>query len=192
MLQELPVRHPADPVGFEALFRAQFKGLHAYAATILKDPDGAEDVVQQCFIKLWKIWEAGQVPASPAAYLYRAVYNDCLNVLKHQKVKMAHEQYTRHTSKESAPESFTKVRELEAALDKALSELPEQCRTIFQLSRFEELKYREIAERLGLSIKTIEAQMGKALRLLRTKLAPHLPAPLIALLLLAHPLFSLF
>lgn len=192
MLQELPVRQPADSAGFETLFREHFKGLHAYASTILKDHDGAEDVVQQCFIKLWKIWDAGDIPSSPASYLYRAVHNDCLNVLKHQKVKMAHQQYTRHTANESAPESVTKVRELEAALDKALSELPEQCRTIFQLSRFEELKYREIAERLGLSIKTIEAQMGKALRLLRTKLAPHLPAPLIALLLLAHPFFSIF
>lgn len=192
MLQELPVRQPADTAGFEALFRAQFKGLHAYASTILKDPDGAEDVVQQCFLKLWKRYENNEVPDSPAAYLYRAVYNDSLNVLKHQKVKMAHEQYTRHTSREATPESATKVRELEAALDKALGELPEQCRTIFQLSRFEELKYREIAERLGLSIKTIEAQMGKALRLLRTKLAPHLPAPLIALLLFAHPLLSIF
>jgi RNA polymerase sigma-70 factor (ECF subfamily) len=192
MLQELPVRQPADTAGFETLFREHFKRLHAYASTILKDPDGAEDVVQQCFLKLWKRYEAHKAPESPAAYLYRAVYNDSLNVLKHQKVKMAHEQYTRHTAREGSPESVSRIRELEAALDKALSELPEQCRSIFQLSRFEELKYREIAERLGLSVKTIEAQMGKALRLLRTKLAPHLPAPLIALLLVAQPILLFF
>ena len=67
------------------------------------------------------------------------------------------------------------LKELETKLDQALQELPEQCRTIFQLSRFEELKYREIAERLEISPKTVENQMGKALKLLRMKLIDFLP-----------------
>jgi RNA polymerase sigma-70 factor (ECF subfamily) len=72
--------------------------------------------------------------------------------------------------------------ELEQRLEKALRELPEQCRTIFQLSRFDELKYKEIADKLGLSVKTVENQMGKALRLLRLKLVDFLP--FISILLL--------
>jgi RNA polymerase sigma-70 factor, ECF subfamily len=68
-----------------------------------------------------------------------------------------------------------KLKELEVKLDQALKELPEQCRTIFQLSRFEELKYMEIAGKLGISVKTVENQMGKALKLLRTKLKDFLP-----------------
>ena len=74
-----------------------------------------------------------------------------------------------------------RLKELEQRLEKALNELPEQCRTIFQMSRFEELKYAEIAGRLGLSVKTVENQMGKALKLLRTKLADFLPALLMLL-----------
>jgi RNA polymerase sigma-70 factor (ECF subfamily) len=65
--------------------------------------------------------------------------------------------------------------QLEGRLQKAMNELPEQCRTIFQLSRFEQLKYKEIAESLGISIKTVENQMGKALRILRLKLVEYLP-----------------
>ncbi len=75
-----------------------------------------------------------------------------------------------------------KLKELEVQLDKALKELPEQCRTIFQMSRFEELKYMEIAGRLGISVKTVENQMGKALRILRTKLADFLPTIIFLLL----------
>ena len=72
--------------------------------------------------------------------------------------------------------------ELEQQLHQALRDLPEQCRTIFQMSRFEELKYQEIADRMGLSIKTIENQMGKALKLLRLKLVDFLPAAILSFL----------
>ncbi len=75
-----------------------------------------------------------------------------------------------------------KLKELEEKLDIALKELPEQCRTIFQMSRFEELKYLEIADKLGISVKTVENQMGKALRILRLKLVDFLPTILVLLL----------
>jgi len=176
MVPEKPSRSPDL---FESLFREQYKGLHAYATTMLKDELAAEDVVQNTFMKLWKMHERDSMPDSPAAYLYRSVYHESLNILKHQKVKMAHEQFSLHTSTEAASSTESELRALEARLDAALRELPEGCRTIFQMSRFEELKYREIADRLGLSIKTIEAQMGKALRILRLKLADHMPAALI-------------
>jgi RNA polymerase sigma-70 factor (ECF subfamily) len=186
-----PSLQPETVPSFESLFKAQFKGLHAYATTILRDGDAAEDVVQNTFLRLWRQWESGDIPASPAAYLYRAVYNESINLLKHEKVKMAHQQYTLHTAPAgaAAPIPSANVRELESRLDAALQQLPEQCRTIFQMSRFEELKYREIAERLGLSVKTIEAQMGKALRIMRVQLADCLPALLLWFLLDGHPLF---
>jgi RNA polymerase sigma-70 factor (ECF subfamily) len=74
------------------------------------------------------------------------------------------------------------LKELEGRLAEAMNDLPEQCRTIFQLSRFEELRYREIADRLGLSIKTVENQMGKALKILRVKLVDFLPLTLLGLI----------
>ena len=157
-----PIQNPDAAASFESLFKAHFNGLHAYAATILKNEDTAEDVVQNTFLKLRKAWKSHSLPGSPAAYLYRSVYNESLNILKHQKVKTAHEQYTLHTeAADTTASGASHLRELEARLDEALRDLPEQCRTIFQLSRFEELKYREIADRLGLSIKTIEAQMER-------------------------------
>ena len=184
-----PQKPPDTTQSFEVLFREQFKGLHAYATTILKDEDAAEDVVQNTFLKLWNMWETRNIPEAPAAYLYRSVYNESLNILKHQQVKKAHQQFTLHTASGEAARSAGNLRELEAKLDAALRELPEQCRTIFQMSRFEELKYREIADRLGLSVKTIEAQMGKALRILRLKLADHLPAALIWALLYGYSIY---
>ena len=190
MLQAMePVQPPRSPDHFEAIFRDQYKGLHVYASTILKDEAAAEDVVQNTFMKLWKMHERGSMPDSPAAYLYRSVYHESLNILKHKKVKMAHEQFTFHSSAGASTSTESELRALEARLDAALRELPEGCRTIFQMSRFEGLKYREIADRLGLSVKTIEAQMGKALRILRLKLADHLPAALVWALLYGYSFF---
>lgn len=160
---------------FEQVFKSHFKQLHAYAYTILKDEDEAEEVVQNVFYKLWEKKERISELQSLNAYLYRAVYNDSLNYLKHQKVKASYQSFAMHNNSEmDNSASDKKLNELERRLSVALSELPEQCRTIFQMSRFEELKYREIAERLGLSVKTVENQMGKALRLMRTKLADFL------------------
>ena len=169
---------------FETLFKDHFKGLHAYACTITNDAAAAEDVVQQTFYKLWERRDTmGEIDSLPA-YLYRSVYHASLNILKHNKVKTAHQQYAAQQMNNPGQHTTAPVglRELEQRLDTALKELPEQCRTIFQMSRFEDLKYREIADKLGLSVKTIEAQMGKALRLLRMKLVDYLPATLLLLL----------
>jgi RNA polymerase sigma-70 factor (ECF subfamily) len=163
---------------FEQVFRSHFKNLHAYACTILRDPTAAEEIVQNIFVKLWEKKEDIEIRENISVYLYRAVHNESLNHLKHLKVKAAYQSYAmrRHTPNdhEKASEKVT-AGELEQNLQKALHELPEQCRTIFQLSRFEDLKYREIADKLGLSVKTVENQMGKALRLLRLKLVDFLP-----------------
>lgn len=169
---------------FEQVFKTHFKGLHAYACTILKDEVMAEEMVQNVFFKLWEKKEQITVQQSVSAYLYKAVYHECLNYIKHTKVRAAHKSYTLHHNSEAdnAGDSAT-LRELESKLDNAIKKLPEQCRTIFQLSRFEELKYKEIAETLGIAVKTVENQMGKALRILRQELAEYLPVILIILLL---------
>ena len=163
---------------FEQVFKSHFKALHAYAFTILKDDIVAEDIVQQVFYKLWERREQTEINQSVSAYLYRMVYNDSLNFIKHQKVKAAHQSYTRHTMSEGTEHISKKLvaKELSAKIQTALNKLPEQCRTIFQMSRFEELKYKEIAQKMNLSIKTIENQMGKALKIMRTELSEYLPA----------------
>lgn len=165
-----------DETAFELVFKTHYKGLHAYACTILNDSAAAEEVVQNIFYKLWERSGALSISGSIAAYLYRAVNNESLNQIKHMKVRARHQLFVqRQTSQkiDMAGKSI-QLKELENKLRSALNDLPEQCRTIFQLSRFEELRYREIANRLGLSVKTVENQMGKALKLLRIKLADFL------------------
>ena len=180
-----------DATAFEQLFKTHFKRLHAYAFTILRDEVEAEEMVQQVFFKLWErnvrmdsFGETLSLTGSVSAYLYRAVHNESLNYIKHQKVRSNHQLHVAYSMKNEAEHPAKKViaGELEKKIHSALNELPEQCRTIFQMSRFDELKYREIADKLGISVKTVENQMGKALKLLRQKLADFL----IFILLFIH------
>ena len=166
-----------DEAAFELVFKTHYKNLYAYALTILKDEDEAEEIVQQVFFKLWERSEQLNIDGPIAAYLYRAVHNESLNFLKHQKVKQAHRLHVAYNMKNKSEQPQTKMisKELENKFREALNELPEQCRTVFQLSRFENMKYKEIAEKLQISVKTVENHMGKALKLLRTQLIDFLP-----------------
>lgn len=171
---------------FETVYKNCFKGLHAYAYSFLGNHEQAEETVQQVFLKLWERRKNIEINISLQAYLYRSVYNESMNFLKHEKVKQTHVSFVKHTTSETSNNHHRDIhaKELEANIKKALNKLPEQCRTIFQLSRYEELKYKEIAERLELSIKTIENQMGKALKILRTELAAYLPTLWLVLICL--------
>jgi RNA polymerase sigma-70 factor (ECF subfamily) len=171
-----------DETAFETLFKTHYNALHAYAQVILKDEDVAEEIVQGMFLKFWEKRASLNIQ-SIKAYLYKCVYNDSLNYIKQEKTKSKYQDFTLHTmNTEHEPASLkVELSELQQHLREALNHLPEQCRTIFQMSRFEELKYREIADHLGLSIKTVENQMGKALRILRLKLADFLVFVLLGL-----------
>lgn len=171
---------------FELVFKKYYKALHAYAFTILRDESQAEEIVQQVFYKLWEKRNDININLSMQAYLYRAVYNESLNYLKHLKVRKAYHAHTIHSTTDAGPGATGKMaaKELEEKIANTLRLLPEQCRTIFQMSRFEELKYREIADRLSISVKTVEHQMGKALKIMRTALAAYLPLIIYIMLLI--------
>jgi RNA polymerase sigma-70 factor (ECF subfamily) len=178
-----PSSIPVEEAAFEEMFRLHFRRLYAYAITIVKEEVTAEEIVHNVFYKIWEKKGGIDIQTSVTAYLYRAVYNDSLNYLKHKKVKLAYAAHAVMQTKEESHSATSKIQlsELQQKLDAALSELPEQCRTIFQMSRFEDLKYAEIAGRLGISVKTVENQMGKALKILRTKLADYLPLLIVLL-----------
>jgi RNA polymerase sigma-70 factor (ECF subfamily) len=182
----LPIADQAVEDLFEQVFRSHFKRLHAYACTIMREVGPAEEIVQNVFLKLWEKKAEITIRENASAYLYRAVHNESLNYLRHQKVRSAYQSYAMRQHKQTEQEKPAEkviMGELEKKLETALRELPEQCRTIFQLSRFEDLKYKEIADKLGLSVKTIENQMGKALKLLRLKLVDFLPTILLLITL---------
>lgn len=166
-----------DEKTFEQLFKSHYQALYAYAFTLLKDDMQAEETVQGFFLKAWeKRYQLGGL-LMMKSYLYKSIYHDCLNQLRHQKVKNQYTiqaVYLQREAMESSADIVAHTKELEKQIEEALNALPEQCRTIFQMSRFEELKYREIAEKLAISIKTVENQMGKALKIMRNRLSEFL------------------
>lgn len=163
------------------LFKNYYKPLCNYAHSFTQDRDEAEEVVQSTFLSFWEKRESLNIQTTVRPYLYAMVRNSCLNILKHEKIKQKHAGETvalADPTYESVAQSIY-VSELEVQINKAMEKLPEQCRLVFKLSRFEELKYAEIAEQLDISVKTVENQMGKALRIMREQLKDYLPLLLI-------------
>jgi RNA polymerase sigma-70 factor, ECF subfamily len=159
---------------FDALFRAWYTPLVRYAFTFTAgDLDEAEELVQETFAKFWAQRETFDFHHSAKAYLFRMVHNLALNRLRSQRTQ---ERYAEHQIRQMAHEYEAPKDdpELQHRFREVLKNLPAQCRQVFELSRFEELKYREIAEQLGISIKTVETHMGKALRIMRQELAEYL------------------
>ena len=165
-----------DETAFEHLFRRFFRELHVYSCSILRDWDLAEEVVQALFLKMWENGSWQRVETSVKAFLYRAVYHESLNVLRQHQVRQRYQHNTMYVMKNEAehPVAAIELNELEERIRRSLNRLPEKCRTIFQLSRFGELKYHEIASQLGISVKTVETQMGKAIRILKHDLKDYL------------------
>lgn len=166
---------------FEMIFRTYYQPLCRYAYSFLQNKEEAEEVVQASFITVWEKRNNIAIETSLKSYLYRMVRNSCLNVIKHEKVKqqhVAHELAVSEVSYESVSQKVLGA-ELEIKITEAMRTLPEQCRLVFQLSRFEELKYQEIADQLQISVKTVENHMGKALKLMREQLKDYLPLFLI-------------
>ncbi|HET9277004.1 MAG TPA: RNA polymerase sigma-70 factor [Flavitalea sp.] len=175
-----------DEAGLETLFKEQFKPLCAYCkARFGFEVDEAKEVVHLGFIKLWETRDRISPGLSVKAYLYKIVENVSLDVLKHEKVKEKYSKYVSQTNFISITDTHymgSEFKQLSSDIDKAISDLPEQMRRVFELSRFEGCKYAEIADRLSISVKTVETQMSRALFRLREKLAHYLTIILIAIL----------
>ena len=160
---------------FDFLFRRWYEPLCHYACRLADgDMDEAEDLVQHAFIKLWERRTRIDVAWSLKAYLYKTVHNACLNRLRSLKVQSKYLDFTTQQTGTMYTQPEDTSPELIERFRRAMDTLPPQCRHIFELSRFESLKYREIADQLGISIKTVETQMGKALRVMRLQLVDYL------------------
>ncbi len=167
---------------FKKVFTSSFNKLKHYAFTIVRDDVTAEEMVQNVFCRLWERNLGPESDLLSQPYLYKAVYNECLNHLKQEKHRAKHKARVANEKEQTAePVDRLDSRVLEKEVHQAINALPEQCRTVFQLSRMEQLKNREIAETLGISVKTVETQMTKALKTLRQKLAHFLPTLILYL-----------
>jgi len=162
-----------DKREFESLFRSSYVSLVRYAKTLIKDHDTAEEIVQDLFFRLWQDKEKLNIENSINGYLFRSVHNRCLHYIEHSRVVERHaaEMLNRQTEDQESPSDILNYKELQEKIARILERLPEKCGKIFTMSRFEGLKYTEIAEKLSVSVKTVEANMGRALKEFRKELA---------------------
>jgi RNA polymerase sigma-70 factor (ECF subfamily) len=161
-----------DKGQFESLFRSSYVSLVRYAKTIVKDHDTAEEIVQDLFFRFWQDKEKIRIESSLNGYLFRAVHNRCLHWIEHNRVveKHAQEMALMEAENVETPDEIIHYKELQLKIAGILERLPEKCGRIFCMSRFEGLKYMEIAEKLSVSVKTVEANMGRALKEFRKAL----------------------
>jgi RNA polymerase sigma-70 factor, ECF subfamily len=157
---------------FESLFRSSYVSLVRYAKSIVKDQDSAEEIVQDLFYRIWKDREKIKIESSLNGYLFRSVHNRCLHFIEHNRIVEKHveEMSSRQPESPENPSDILNYKELQAKIATILEKLPERCGKIFYMNRFEGLKYTEIAKKLSVSVKTVEANMGRALKEFRREL----------------------
>lgn len=162
-----------DREAFEEVFRAYYPKLAEYANGLVRNRDGAEDVVQEVFVALWTQRDRLTTPDNLVGYLYRAVRNRSLNQLRHKRMVVDWQTKQGNLERPVAPpaDRDTERAEIAEAVKAAVATLSPRCRQVFELSRDAGLTYPEIAASLGISIKTVETLMGRALKGVRVQLA---------------------
>lgn len=162
-----------DLASFERIFKEHHTHCLAFAIHYTGDPYEAEEVVQLVFSQLWEKREGIAIAGSERSYLFTAIRNTAISQWRKQSVRSAKE--NDFGSMQDGEVHFSmQARELEQKLHVALEKLPERCREVFLLSRKQQLKYAEIATVMNISVKTVENQMGKALKILHHELREYL------------------
>ncbi len=161
---------------YEALFKTFYTELVVHANRYLYDMESAKEIVQDLFVNIYERRNNLDINSSLKSYLYRSVQNRCINFINAQKTKDKYANYVKNSNigEENSVESAMNVAELENALYSAIGDLPPKCRMIFKMNRFEGFSNGEIADRLELSKRTVETQITKALKILRTKMQPYM------------------
>jgi RNA polymerase sigma-70 factor, ECF subfamily len=172
-----------DELVFEQLFKTHFQHLFNFAFQYLPDEDIAKDITQNVFVKLWEHRTSIDTQKSVQSYLFTSVRNSCINHIRD------HKKYNSRILDVELAEIESGIKtdnyeyiELEQKINKILGSLPEKCRKVFEMSRFENKKYKEIAIELDISEKTVEAHMSKALKSLKEHLREYLISVLLILL----------
>ncbi|MCX6282309.1 MAG: RNA polymerase sigma-70 factor [Bacteroidetes bacterium] len=160
---------------FEALFRSEYKGMLFFAIRYVKEEEAAKEIVQEAFINLWEKRDSIDPEREVKSYLSASIRNRCLNYLRDNKryagTLLSLGGLLPLPSSEDA--DTIEFKELSRQIHNAIDELPEKCREVFRLNRFEQMKYQQIADHLQISVKTVETQMSKALAHLRIRIKPN-------------------
>jgi RNA polymerase sigma-70 factor (ECF subfamily) len=164
-----------DYTAFEKIFKAHYRPLCSYSNRLVISPQLAEEIVDDVFFNLWENRKKIHITSSFQSYLVVAIRNrslDCIRKSKGEK-RYVLEHAERVQCKQSIAHEVMVYEELCHHIDIAVKNLPEQCRVVYQMSRDQELSYREIARTLNISIKTVDTQIGRALKYIRKAIASH-------------------
>ena len=172
-----------DQDAFEEVFYALYKKLLFYANEYINDLEISREFVQESFLKLWENRSVLLDNTNLEAFLFTILRNDCLNYLKRVKVKKRYLEFTQKAFfelqlnymalKDNTLELLL-YDEFQRSIDDAIAELPQKCREIFEMSRFKGMKYKEIANELGISSKTVENQISEALKRIRLRISEYM------------------
>ncbi len=180
-----------DKHAFESVFKTYYKILCSYANQIIADSDNSEEIVQEMFFQLWQKKEFLFIETSLKSYLFRAVHNSCLNFIKHNKIKLAYSSSYLHQNETSGSQYLLdESEELRVLIGKAVEKLPPERKKVFMMIRYEERKYQEVADILGISVKTVENQMGKAMQFLREALKGYIPVFIMLIFVVLQIIFK--
>lgn len=160
-----------DEHAFKVLFGKYYSPMCLFARQFLNNHEMAEETVQDIFVKIWEKRAVLSIETSVKHYFFRSVRNQCLNRIQHEKIKLRYAQKVVEESQHDIdPEQYFVEVDLLRRIEKSIDLLPPKRREIFRLSREQGMKYKEIADTLQISVKTVEAQMGLALKFLREEL----------------------
>jgi RNA polymerase sigma-70 factor (family 1) len=163
-----------DEATFERFYKEHYKRFFLMSCKYLKDPTLAEEIVNDVFLKIWEDGEKMKIESSLISYLYKAVINRSLNLLNKNKKESAFSADMSVIPEESYELRQIEENELMVKIYAAIDQLPDQCKRVFEMSRFEELKQQEIADKLGISIKTVKNHITIALKQLSIALIQNL------------------
>lgn len=172
-----------DPSGtgnileFEMLFKQYYAPLVVYACKYVTDLDVAREIVQDFFVRLYEKRQSLSIDTSVKSYLYRSVYNCCINYFNQRNIQEKHlRSIDLERDDEENLEREINTVELQQQISKVINSLPSKCQRIFKMNRYEGIKNEEIAQQLNISKRTVETQISKALKILRNRLSDYLPA----------------
>lgn len=172
---------PSDKVEFELLFKEHYPGMVLFANRFIQDRDAAKDIAQQVFINIYEKKDSLNISGSIKGYLFQATKNRALNYIKQKKVQEKHKTNFKALNPDIAEENDAlELAQLSEAINELIENLPPKCQLIFKMNRFEGKKNKVIAEELSISIRTVETQISKALKLLRE----NIPKELLGLFLI--------